>query len=147
MVCRQTKITNFHMVIRIQKNVDRLQIPVNHSLLEDKEESNNRFPQSLTFYIFPISNGDNWKRLLLWSSWSSMSDLWNVLRVLWPPHWWSQAGPPRLPPPAPLRDLITFPSITARNPALVGPHTTLMPAPATLHGFSCPGRSELLHPY
>lgn len=44
MVCRQTKITYFHMVIGIQKNVDRLQIPVNHSLLEDNEESNNCFP-------------------------------------------------------------------------------------------------------
>lgn len=45
MVCRQTKITYFYVVVGIQKNVDRLQIPVDHSLMgESKETKFNLFP-------------------------------------------------------------------------------------------------------
>ena len=43
MVGGQTKLTYFDVVIRIQKNVDRLQISVNHSLIEESKETNNTF--------------------------------------------------------------------------------------------------------
>lgn len=47
MVCRQTKITYFYVVVGIQKNVDRLQVPVDHSLKgESKETKFNLFPSS-----------------------------------------------------------------------------------------------------
>lgn len=34
MVCGQAKVSNFHMVLRVQENVDRLEVSMNHPLLE-----------------------------------------------------------------------------------------------------------------
>lgn len=53
MVCCQTKITYFYVVIRIQKNVDRLQISVNHSLMEQSKEINNCLLSIIS--IIPVS--------------------------------------------------------------------------------------------
>lgn len=38
MICGQAEVTDFHMVLRIQEDVDRLQVPVNHALKETKNE-------------------------------------------------------------------------------------------------------------
>lgn len=40
MVCSKAKVSDLHMVLRVKKDVDRLQVPVNHALRERERRMN-----------------------------------------------------------------------------------------------------------
>lgn len=96
MIRCQTKITYFHMVIRIQKDVDRLQIPVNHSLMEENKETNTCFPTTAySSNVFPNLKGqpndENQIKQFSRPHWSRLSP---VLPVTLPPSPSLLAGSP-----------------------------------------------------
>ena len=61
-ICRRkSKVTNFHVVVRVQENIYWLQVPMDHSLLMNVYETFHNFskqsPDSISILVQPVVDG------------------------------------------------------------------------------------------